>query len=241
MKEDLFSLNHKRAFLTGKSGLLAPIWQETLGEAGCEVMSYGLPEDDVRDKVKLNRIAKAYAPDIIVNSAGIDNPPDTKATFFGNFENIMAVNLTGAVNVCEAFIPGMIEKGGGVIVNIGSIMGYGGADYRNYDPPFEKPLGYGLSKWALRGLSKSISVQYGRYGVRAVTPSFGPYNGGKLAHSFLERFLSNVPLTKKGYEPLALGQCVSKKSLQQTLLYAICCEDLTGQDWRVDGGLGAWA
>ncbi len=229
---NLFNLQGKRAFVTGKTGLLAPVWQETLESAGCNVRMYGLPEDDVLDKGKLQSIAQDYTPDIIVNNAAIDNPPDSKATFFGNCEKILDVNLIGAINVCEAFIPGMIKNGGGVVVNIGSIQGYGGADHSNYpDPNFEKPLGYNLSKWAYRGIAKSITTQYGRYGIRCVTPSFSAYDGGKLDTQFLNNFLRRVPL----------GRTVSLTSLQMTLLYAACCPELTGVDWRVDGGLGSWA
>jgi NAD(P)-dependent dehydrogenase (short-subunit alcohol dehydrogenase family) len=237
---DLFSLKNERAFVTGKVGLLAPVWKETLENAGAEVRMYGLPEDDVRDRDKLFKIAETYTPDILLNNCAIDNPPTSKATFFGNAKEILEVNLFGANNVCEAFIPKMIENGGGVIVFIGSIQGYGGSDYRNYPPDFEKPIAYGESKAAYRNMARQIAVQYGRYGIRAVTPSFSAYNGGKLKQEFLEKFLKNVPLRKQGYTEL-IDQCISKKSLQQTLLYAICCEDLTGQDWRVDGGLNSWA
>jgi len=229
---NLFDLTGKKAVVTGGKGLLAPIWCETLRTAGADVHIIDLPMDDVRDREKLNFLAGHWSPvDIIVNNAAIDNPPTSKATFFGNCKEILDVNLQGAVNVCEAFIPSMIKNGGGVIVNIGSIQGYGGADYRNYPEDFEKPIGYNLSKWGLRGLSKSICVQYGRYNIRAVTPSFSAYDGGKLEPAFLEKFLHNIPLNR----------CVSKESLQMTLLYAVCCPELTGVDWRVDGGLGAWA
>lgn len=230
---NLFDLTGKKAVVTGESGLLAPIWKETLESAGAKVYMFGLPKYNVENTSQVADFAFEHPDiDILVNNAAIDNPPTSKATFFGGFQQILEVNLQGAVNMCEAFIPKMKERGGGVIVNIGSIMGYGGADYRNYsDPDFAKPIGYNLSKWSYRGLSKSICVQYGRYNVRAVTPSFGPYNGGKLKQEFLDKFLYNVPLKRT----------VSKESLQMTLLYAVCCPELTGQDWRVDGGLGAWA
>ncbi len=220
---------YKAAFVTGKTGLLAPIWKETLEGMGYDVMMYGLPEDDVTDKEKLNKLAETYTPDVIVNNAAIDNSPDSKASFFGNCDKILEVNLIGAVNVCNAFIPKMKENGG-VIVNIGSIMGYGGADYRNYED-FDKPIGYNLSKWGLRGLTKSIAVQYGRHNIRSVTISFGPYDGGKLDPVFLSKFIHNVPLKRT----------VSRCSLEVTLKYAIACQELTGQDWRIDGGLGSWA
>jgi NAD(P)-dependent dehydrogenase (short-subunit alcohol dehydrogenase family) len=247
---NLFSLKGKTAIVTGgKNGLLGPIWVEILKNARAEVLPLDLPDFDItKDKIQswLAKIGN-YGPfkglenlgeiefdpkvDILVNNAAIDNPPDSKASFFGNFDKIMEVNIGGAVRMCEQVIPSMIKNGGGVIVNIGSIQGYGGADYRNYDEGFEKPFGYNASKWGLRGLAKSITVQYGRYGIRSVTISFGPYDAGKLSKKFLDKFLRNVPLNRT----------ISKKSLQRTLLYACCCEELAGQDWRVDAGLGSWA
>lgn len=231
----MFELTGKHALVTGKTGLLAPIWVETLENAGASVFAIEPPDYDVSDAKQMldlaERLNDKVPIDIIVNNAAIDNPPSSKASFFGNVDRILGVNLMGAVNVCNAFIPYMIKNGGGVIVNIGSIQGYGGADYRNYPDNFEKPVGYNLSKWGLRGLTKSICVQYGRYNIRAVTPSFGPYNGGKLSQEFLNKFLNNVPLKRT----------ISKESLQMTLLYAACCPELSGQDWRVDGGLGSWA
>jgi len=234
---NLWDLTGKTAVVTGgRNGLLGPIWCETIRENGGMALVLDLPECDISDdeqvRYHINELIADYGvPNIVVNNAAIDNPPTTNATFFGNFMKIMGVNIGGAVNMCEALIPHMVKNGGGIIVNIGSIQGYGGADHRNYEGDFEKPVGYNLSKWALRGYSKSLTVQYGRYGIRAVTPSFGPYNGGKLKQSFLDKFLHNVPM----------GCTVSKEDLQRTLLYAICCNGLAGEDWRVDGGLGAWA
>jgi len=220
--KNLFDLNCKAALVTGGSnGLLGPIWTETLKEAGAEVDVFDLPDKDVR-----RRGYDLSGFNILVNNAAIDNPPGSDASFFGNFDEIMAVNISGAVNMCKAVIPGMIKNGGGVIVNIGSIQGSVGADYRNYEGNFEKPVGYNCSKAALVQLSRSICVQYGRYNIRSVTISFAAYNGGKLSPEFLSKFLHNVPL----------GRTISKESLKTTLLYACCCPELSGQQIIVDGG-----
>ena len=233
---NLFDLKNKKAIVTGgNNGLLGPIWVETLEQAGASVEIADLPEVDLKSLQQVKMFAENYlcfgTPDIIVNNAAIDNPPGSQASFFGNFFNILDVNLVGAVRVCQQFLPGMVKNGQGVIVNIGSIQGYGGADWRNYPEGFEKPFGYNASKWGLRGLAKSLTTQYGRHGIRSVTISFGPYNGGKLKQEFLDKFLHNVPLNRT----------VSKESLQTTLLYACCCPELAGVDWRIDGGLGSWA
>ena len=122
------------------------------------------------------------------------------------------------------------HRGGGVIVFIGSIMGYVGADWRNYEGGFEKPVAYNCSKAALQQLARSITVQYGRYGIRAVCPGFGPVETPKLSQEFRDKISPKIPM----------GRFVSKRSLQQTLLYACCCEDLAGEDWLVDGGYTKW-
>lgn len=224
--KNLFDLTGKTAIVTGgRNGLLGPIWTETLTEAGAAPFIFDLPESDVLDDRDV-WYAKDRNADILVNNAAIDNPPGSDASFFGNFDEIMAVNINGAVNMCRAVIPGMIERGGGVIVNIGSIQGNIGADWRNYKGDFEKPVGYNCSKAALVQLSRSICVQYGRYNIRSVTISFGPYGGGKIPRDFLLKFLPNVPL----------GRTISKESLKQTLLYACCCSELSGQQILVDGG-----
>lgn len=225
---DLFSLKGKMAIVTGGThGQLGPIWSKTLRNAGALVLEVDLLQLDITKDF----IPQQWLPvDILVNNAAIDNPPDSKATFFGNFNRIMEVNIGGAVRMAEQVIPGMIKNGGGVIINIGSIQGNIGADWRNYPEGFEKPVGYSCSKAALIQLSRSITTQYGRYGIRSVTISFGPFNGGKLTQEFLDKFLKNVPL----------GRTISKESLQWTLLYACCCEELAGQQILVDGGYCAW-
>ncbi len=233
---NLFDLTGKRAFLSGAKGNLGPIWVETLEDAGVSIFSLGLPEFDITNKCDVNEIIHNHSlaltdyPDILINNAAIDNPPGSNASFFGNFKEIIDVNLIGAINMCEAVIPLMIKNGGGVIVNIGSIMGNVAADYRNYPEGFEKPVAYNCSKAALIQLSRSITVQYGRYGIRSVTISFGPYDGGKLTQDFLDKFLKNVPLNRT----------ISKESFQQALLFACCCPELAGTQVLIDGGYTAW-
>ena len=231
---NLFDLTGKRAIITGTSGNLGPIWEETLKNAGASIWGLDLPFYDVRNLdiiKKLALISKSgdTIPDIIVNNAAIDNPPGSNASFFGNFKEIIDVNLTGAINMCEAFIPDMIKNGGGVIVNIGSIMGSRGAVKRNYPKGFSKPVAYNCSKAALIQLSRSITTQYGDRNIRSVTIGFGPYDGGKLPQDFLKKFLKDVPLNRT----------ISKQSLQTTLLYACCCPELSGQLVLVDGGFCA--
>jgi NAD(P)-dependent dehydrogenase (short-subunit alcohol dehydrogenase family) len=229
---NLFDLTGKKGLVIGGEGNLGPIWMETLRDAGAHAYSIGLPYFDFTKDEDLRRAPEIVlqavgTPDIIVCNAAIDTPPTkTEARFFTDFERTMQVNVNAHARLLEKFIPDMIQKGGGVVVLIGSIQGYIGADWRNYEPPFEKPCSYNCSKAALQQLARSITVQYGRFGIRAVCPGFGPYVSKKLPPEFLEKITSKIPM----------GRTVSKESLQRTLLYAVCCEDLAGEDWLCDGG-----
>ena len=231
----MFDLSGKVALVTGGQGRLGPIWVDTLEQAGAKVYVLDLPSFDV------SKLADVYdfqqfvvldgggqSPTIVVNSAAIDNPPGTGASFFGNAERILEVNLMGAVNITKVFLPGMIRAGGGVFVNIGSIMGFVGADWRNYPEGFEKPVAYNLSKAALVQLSRSITTQYGRYNVRGVTIAFGPFDAG-LPEEFKEKFLRNVPL----------GRTISEASVRAALLFAVSCPEFAGQQVLIDGGYTA--
>lgn len=218
----------KNALLVGSKGNLGPVWMETLRDSmGFDVMTLDPPEFDSRREI---RTEIRPTPDVFLYNAAIDNPPNSVATFFGNRKNIMDINLIGCMNVLKDILPSMIRNGGGVVVNVGSIQGRIGADYRNYPEGFEKPVAYNCSKAALEQLSRSIAVQYGRYGIRAVTIAFGPFDNGKFDPDFKARFVRNVPL----------GRIISRESIAATLRYAIECPELTGTTVLVDGGYTAW-
>lgn len=234
---NLFDLTGKTALVIGGDGNLGPIWMKTLEQAGAQAYSLGLPAWDFTDPDDIPLAVAAYyqavkvTPDIIICNAAIDTPPTkVDARFFDDFEKTIQVNLNAHARLLERFIPRMVFNGSGVIVFIGSIQGYIGADWRNYSGGFEKPCAYNCSKAALQQLARSITVQYGRYNIRAVCPGFGPYVSKKLPPEFLEKITSKIPT----------GKTVSKEDLQRTLLYACCCEGLAGENWLVDGGYVCW-
>jgi len=232
MGEGAMKQMKKLAIVTGCTGNLGPVWMETLLEMdfdvyGCDVQDYDISNQTQIQRYATYLIAHLGVPAVIVNNAGIDNPPSGNAsTFFGNLERILQVNLMGACYMAEAFIPAMIENGGGMIVNIGSIQGFVGADWRNYPQGFEKPVAYNLSKAALCQLSRSIRVQYGRHNVRSVTLAFGPVEMGKYTEDFKGKFLNNVPM----------GRFINRDSLKAAMRFAIDCPDVAGQTILVDGG-----
>lgn len=94
---------------------------------------------------------KCGAPDIVINNAGVINPngPLWKITP-GDFARVMDTNVIGTANVIRQFLPNMIKKHRGVVVNFSS--GWGRSADKDVAP-------YVASKWAIEGLSLALSME----------------------------------------------------------------------------------
>lgn len=102
--------------------------------------------------------------DIACNNAGVA-PPATKLAEIDDalWRRIQSINLDGVFYGMRAQIPALIENGGGVIVNIASILGQVG---------FPGMAPYVATKHAVVGLTKQVAVDYAEQGVRAI--AIGP-------------------------------------------------------------------
>lgn len=233
------------AVISGSRGNLGPIWENALSNAGARVYGFDWDENrkediynaDVRRCGSLAYFVHAYnqmeidPPDIIINNAAIDVPPThPDINFFTDVKNTIETNLMGAINLTSFFVKRMALKGSGLIINVGSIQGNVAADWRNYEPGFEKPVGYNVSKAGLIQLTRSIAVQYGRSGVRSVCLSFAAVDTGKFVDPFKSKFLNCLPS----------GRFISPESVEAALRFAITCPELTGTQVMVDSGYTAW-
>ena len=94
-------------------------------------------------------ISEIGAPDLLVNNAGVinENAPLWEVPL-EDFERVIDVNVNGVFHVIRAFVPAMINKKSGVIVNLSS--GWGRSTSPDVAP-------YCASKWAIEGLTQSLS------------------------------------------------------------------------------------
>jgi len=98
---------------------------------------------------------------VLVNNAGILGPIAATAEITEEqYLRVCAVNQLGVFLGMQAVLPAMIAKGGGSIVNVSSISGMVAV----YGSP---SLAYVASKFAVRGMTKQVAVEYGSKGVRA--------------------------------------------------------------------------
>ncbi|MBX3578709.1 MAG: glucose 1-dehydrogenase [Rhizobiaceae bacterium] len=162
--------------------------------------------------------------DILVNSAGrssqvTGDPMDAQA-----WRGIMDVNAAGAFFGAKAAVPVMQESGGGSIINIASIMALVGGEGGH--------PAYHASKGAVRALTKTLAVRYGKHGIRvnAVYPGFLPpmRTGKPLPSDMLEKLVAWTPLGRTGTpEDVAAGVA---------FLASDDAAFVTGAELVIDGG-----
>ncbi len=97
--------------------------------------------------------------DVLVNNAGVGHVGTMMETTGADFDRLYAVNLRGVFNVTQAFLPGMLERKHGVVLNLASIGGIVGIKDR---------LAYCSTKFAVVGLTKCLALDHASDGIRAV-------------------------------------------------------------------------
>lgn len=262
-------LDGQVAVVTGALGRLGPMWCEALLDAGAIVVGLDRPgarvseahaslqsrsggrlrtlEADVLDRASLVSVrerceAEVGVATVLVNNAGVDQPPGPVVTYrieeipLEAFRGVVDVNLAGAFQVSQVFGPAMLERGRGSIINIGSLYASVSPDARFYDhlradPPFLKPPAYGASKAALVNLTRYLATHWGPHGVRVNALSPGGVEGGQDPE-FKRKFVDRVPL----------GRMAAPDDLRGPLIFLAsdASSYVTGIELRVDGGFTSW-
>ena len=140
-----------RTVLAARSaGKLAALAEEIAADGGSAI---AVPTDVTREAevVALFRETEARfgAPDLLVNSAGIADATPTDTLELDRWREVIDANLTSAFLCCREAIRSMKRKGGGRIINIGSLSA---------KIPRPDSAAYNASKFAIEGLTRSISL-----------------------------------------------------------------------------------
>ena len=198
---------------------------ERLAAEGADVVVADLSGGfDVRDEAQ---VAPAMAGvDLLVNAAGIGSTTNVVDTTLEVWEDVMAVNARGTFLCCKHAIPGMIERGGGSIVNISSIGGLVGLKNR---------AAYCASKGAIVAFTKALAVDHVGDNIRvnAVAP-------GTVDSPWVRRLVEDVGEsldTLRARQPL--GRLGTPEEIADAILYLAAAEFVTGTVLVIDGGLTA--
>jgi len=206
-----------------------------LGGAGCDV---GAERCDVTDPeavegLRRRALERLGAVDILVNNAGVATSAPLKSQTLEDWRRLFAVNVEGAFLVTRAFLPGMIERGRGRVVNVASVAGRTGAPYL---------AAYTASKHALVGFTRALAAEVAARGVtvNAVCP-------GYVDTPLTERSIENIVARTRMNAQEARRQLVATNPQGRMIepdevafLVAALCDDrargINGQAIGIDGG-----
>ncbi|RBW70036.1 SDR family oxidoreductase [Bacillus taeanensis] len=190
MLQDLFSLNGKVAAITGATRGIGRSMALALAEAGADIAllqrspeQTGVKEEieklgrnclivscNLEDKDQLNEaipkvIAELGTIDILVNNGGIQRRSPAVDFSEADWDDVMQVNLKAVWILCQQAGRHMVEKGGGKIINMASLLSYQGG--------ITVPA-YASSKGAVAQLTKALSNEWAKHrvNVNAIVPGY---------------------------------------------------------------------
>ena len=167
--------------------------------------------------------------DILCNNAGIQGPLAATADYDEDeWDKVIAVNQTATFLGIKAVIPSMLKAGGGSIVNVSSISGI----VAIYGTP---NVAYAASKFAVRGITKQVAIEYGGDNIRcnSVHPGYirTPMMTAALNDEQIKIASGSVPIKRVG-EPVDVAKMIVYLASDESGF-------VTGAEHIIDGGLTA--
>ena len=193
---------------------------------------------DVADAESVAELARSLADvdvSIVINNAGIAGPvaplTDISVT---EWDEVFDVNVRGVFLICRAFLPAMVARGHGDVINIASVSG---------KRPLIRRTPYCASKMAVIGLTSTLAFEVGPAGVNVNSLSPGPVEGPRMDRNFrLE-----AERTGRTYEAAmetfvsraALGRMVTEAEVGAAVVAMLAMPGLCGADVDLSAGMVA--
>ena len=144
-------------------------WLDSMRGQGYAFSAYPCDVADWNSSVDcVKQVSTEQGPiDVLVNNAGIALKKDALDVTFEEWSHVLSVNLDGVWNCSQIFGRGMVARGRGSIINIGSMSGL------IVNRPNNQPA-YNASKAAVHHLTRSLAAEWAPYGVRvnAIAPGY---------------------------------------------------------------------
>ncbi len=188
---------------------------------------------DVASKAACDEAAKLVESesgqlDILVNNAGIGHVGTLLDTDIEDLERLFAVNVGGVFNLTKAFLPTMVERKYGVIINLASIGGV---------MAIRERVAYCTTKFAVVGFTKCVALDHALDGIRAncICP-------GRVETPFVSLRIAEYPDPEKAFremsETQAIGRMGKPEEIAAAVLYLASDEAafVTGTALEIDGG-----
>ena len=250
----MFSLAGKHALVTGAGSGIGAAIAATFAQAGAEVVvtdrdastaqatvdrivaaggqARAQPLDVTDEEACARLAAEVHAAagrlDILVNNAGVGHVGTLLQTTGADLDRLYSVNVRGVFNLSKAFLPGMLERRAGVIINMASVGGVIGIPDR---------LAYCTTKFAVVGLTKSMALDHAAAGVRinCICPA-------RVETPWVAARLREYPDPERARREMSATQAVGRmgrpEEIASAALYLASDEAVfvTGSALMIDGG-----
>ena len=251
----MFTLNGKTAIITGAGSGIGRAIAETFAKQGAHVAVVDLVLEqaeavvaeitaaggsasafacDVASQAAVKAVVDAVAAagriDILVNNAGIAHIGTAVTTEEADMDRLYNVNVKGVYNCTHVALPHMIEKGGGVVLNLCSIAAMMGLADR---------FAYSMTKGAVLMMTYSIAKDFIAQGIRcnAICPArvHTPFVDGYLAKNYPGQ---EAEMFEKLSAAQPIGRMAKPAEVAAMALY-LCSDEAsfaTGTAYTLDGG-----
>ena len=203
----------------------------TAARGSAEFLALDVSKEDDCERIRETVHSSLGRLDVLVNNAGIGHVGTLLQTTGADMDRLYAVNVRGLFNVTKAFLPAMVERKAGVIINLASIGGVVAVRDR---------LAYCTTKFAVVGFTKSIALDHALDGIRCtcICP-------GRVETPFVSARLKEYPDPEKAYKEMsstqAIGRMGKPEEIAAAALYLASDEAafVTGSEFIIDGGWNA--
>ena len=175
-------------------------------------------------------VDKTGAVDILFNCAGWVHQGSILECSAEDWDRSFALNVRSMFVMVKAMLPRMIEAGGGVILNMASVLGAGKAAPNR--------LAYASSKAAVQGFTRALAIDHVKQGIRVNCVCPGTVDTPSLGER-IRAFADPVQARKDFIARQPLGRLATAEEIAETFVYLASDESsfMTGQAVYVDGGM----
>lgn len=195
---------------------------------------------DVTDEASVQAMARSCVDafgriDVLVTAHGVIGPVETPLHEIASedWHYVLNSNLYGVFLCCKAVVPVMIAQRYGKIINVGGTSGLRGYRYR---------AAYSSSKWAVRGLTRTLALEVGPYNVNVNVLVPGVVEGDRMSRIIREKARKQGRTPEEVHEDYLREMALRRFSTAEDIAAAavfLASDDsrqITGQEIVVDGG-----
>lgn len=192
-------------------------------------MAFDVADHEAVQEARKRLAAENWAVDILINNAGNQNRKAITEMTPTEWQKIMDVHVNGSFNCCQAFLPGMVERGFGRIVMTASISAEA-----------TMPLigAYSTAKAAMAAMARAVAVEHGASGITA----------NAIAPGFVKTEFTTGLQQREGFEDylkasVPAARWASPADIAPVVLFLVspAASFVNGQMLAIDGGLLARA